>query len=218
MISSTFEKMRDAMQLNAEKPDPALLPTPRQLRRSTIAAIVGAAFIGVGVYLPAEYGIDPTGVGSVLGLTEMGEIKQQLAREAAEDELIHGGGDQSSSLVDDIFGLFVGAAHAQEAWTDTVTFTLAPDAFTEIKMVMAAGDVVEYSWVAEGGRINFDLHAHGDGQSVDYDRGRGATDGAGSIEAPFPGEHGWFWRNRDDSDVTVTLQLRGDYSEVVRSE
>jgi len=65
-------------------------------------------------YLTAEYGTDPTGVGNVLGLTEMGEIKQQLAREAAEDELIHGGGDQSSSLVDDIFGLFVGAAHAQE--------------------------------------------------------------------------------------------------------
>jgi len=213
-----IERMRDTMQLTAEKPDPALLPTPKQLRRSTIAAMVGAAFIGVGVYLPAEYGIDPTGVGNVLGLTEMGEIKQQLAREAAEDELIHGGGDQSSSLVDDIFGLFVGAAHAQEAWTDTITFTLAPDAFTEVKLVMATGDVAEYSWIATGGRINFDLHAHGDGQSIDYDRGRGATDGAGSIEAPFSGEHGWFWRNRDDSDVTVMLQLRGDYSEVVRSE
>jgi hypothetical protein len=205
------------MQLNAEKPDPAILPTPRQLRRSTIAAVVGAAFIGVGVYLPAEYGIDPTGIGSVMGLTEMGEIKQQLAREAAEDEAIHGG-DQSSSVIDGIFGLFVGAAHAQEAWTDTVTFTLAPDASTEVKLVMAAGDVAEYAWVAEGGRINFDLHAHGDSQSVDYDRGRGATDGAGSIEAPFPGEHGWFWRNRDEADVTVTLQLRGAYSEIVRSE
>ena len=213
-----IERMRDTMQLTAEKPDPALLPTPKQLRRSTIAAVIGAAVIGVGVYLPAEYGIDPTGVGNVLGLTEMGEIKQQLAREAAEDELIHGGGDQSSSLIDNIFGLFVGAAHAQEAWTDTVSFTLEPDAATEIKLVMAAGDVAEYSWVAEGGRINFDLHAHGDGQSVDYDRGRGATDGAGSVEAPFPGEHGWFWRNRDDADVTVTLQLRGAYSEVVRSE
>ncbi|MEL6312146.1 MAG: transmembrane anchor protein [Pseudomonadota bacterium] len=188
------------------------------MRRSTIAAVIGAAFIGVGVYLPAEYGVDPTGVGNVLGLTEMGEIKQQLAREAAEDELIHGSGDQSLSLMDDIFGLFVGAAHAQEAWTDTVTFTLAPDASAEIKLVMAEGDVAEYAWVAEGGRINFDLHAHGDGQSIDYDRGRGATDGAGSIEAPFPGEHGWFWRNRDDSDVTITLQLRGAYSEVVRSE
>ena len=112
----------------------------------------------------------------------------------------------------------VGAAHAQEAWTDTLTFTLAPDAATEVKLVMAAGDVAEYAWVAEGGRINFDLHAHGDGQSIDYDRGRGATDGEGNIEAPFPGEHGWFWRNRDDAEVTVTLQLRGAYSEVVRSE
>jgi hypothetical protein len=212
-----IEKMRATMQLNAEKPDPALLPTPKQLRRSTIAAVIGAAFIGVGVYLPAEYGIDPTGIGSVMGLTEMGEIKQQLAREAAEDEAIHGG-NQSSSVIDDIFGLFVGAAHAQEAWTDTVTFTLAPDAATEVKLVMEAGDVADYAWVAEGGRINFDLHAHGDGQSIDYDRGRGATDGEGSIEAPFPGEHGWFWRNRDDADATVTLQLRGAYSEIVRSE
>ncbi|MCR9111085.1 MAG: transmembrane anchor protein [Rhodobacteraceae bacterium] len=218
MISSTFERMREAMQLSAEKPDPALLPTPRQLRRSTIAAVIGAAFIGVCVYMPAEYGIDPTGVGGVLGLTEMGEIKQQLAREAAEDELIHGGGEQSSRLVDDIFGLFAGAAHAQEAWVDTVTFSLAPGAATEIKLVMAAGDVAEYEWVATGGRINFDLHAHGDGQSIDYDRGRGATEGQGSIEAPFPGEHGWFWRNRDDANVTVTLQLRGAYSDVVRSE
>ena len=210
-----LEKMREAMMLNAEKPDPALLPTPRQLRRSTIAAVIGAAVIGVGAYLPAEYGIDPTGVGTVLGLTEMGEIKQELAREAAEDALIHG--EQSSSLMDDIFGLFVGAAHAQEAWADTVNFTLDPGATAEIKLVMAAGDVAEYAWVAEGGRINFDLHAHGDGQSIDYERGRGATEGAGSIEAPFPGEHGWFWRNRDDTSVTVTLQLRGSYSDIVKT-
>ena len=32
--------------------------------------------------LPAEYGIDPTGVGRALGLTQMGEIKVQLAEEA----------------------------------------------------------------------------------------------------------------------------------------
>jgi len=215
MISSTFERMRDAMQFNAEKPDPAILPTPKQLRRSTIAAVIGAAFIGVGVYLPAEYGIDPTGVCNVLGLTEMGEIKQQLAREAAEDELIHG--DQSSNLIDGFLGLVVSAAHAQEVWTDTVTFTLAPDASAEIKLVMAEGDVAEYTWVAEGGRINFDLHAHGDGQSIDYDRGRGETEGAGMIEAPFAGEHGWFWRNRDDAEIMVTLQLRGAYAEVIET-
>jgi hypothetical protein len=82
---------------------------------------------------------------------------------------------------------------------------------------MTVGDVAEYAWMADGGRINFDLHAHGDGQSIDYDRGRGATEGEGRIEAPFPGEHGWFWRNRDDTAVTVTLNLRGAYTGIVET-
>ena len=178
-------------------------------------AAIGAVVILVTVYLPAEHAIDPTGVGRVLGLTEMGEIKRELAEEAAQDALIHT--DQSSSLIDGFFGLFVSAAHAQEAWTDTVTFTLEPGATAEIKLVMAAGDVAQYAWVATGGRINFDLHAHGEGQSIDYDRGRGQTERAGQIEAPFAGEHGWFWRNRDDTAVTVTLQLRGTYAEVTQT-
>jgi hypothetical protein len=201
---------------NAVKPTLEELPSSAQLIRSTIIAALSAVAILVTVVLPAEYGIDPTGVGRVLGLAEMGEIKQELAEEAEQDQMLHGG-DQSSGLLDGIFGLFVGPAHAQEAWTDTVTFTLVPDASAEIKLVMAESDVAEYAWVAEGGRINFDLHAHGDGQSIDYDRGRGATAGEGSIEANFPGEHGWFWRNRDDAAVTVTLQLRGAYAEVIET-
>jgi len=53
---------------------------------------------------------------------------------------------------------------------------------------------------------------------VTYEKGRGQTSGEGSFETPFAAGHGWFWRNRDKADVTVTLQLRGDYSEIVRSE
>ena len=145
----------------------------------------------------------------------MGEIKRELAEAAARDALIHT--DQSSSLIDGFFGLFLGAAHAQAAWTDTVTFTLEPGATAEIKLVMAAGDVAQYAWVTTGGRINFYLHADGEGQSIDYDRGRGQTERAGQIEAPFAGEHGWFWRNRDDTAVTVMLQLRGTYAEVAQT-
>ena len=200
---------------NAPQPRPEDLPSKAQLFRSSIMAAMGAVVILVTVYLPAKHAIDPTGVGRVLGLTEMGEIKRELAEEAARDALIHT--DQSSSLIDGFFGLFVSAAHAQEAWTDTVTFTLEPGATAEIKLVMAAGDVAQYAWVATGGRINFDLHAHGEGQSIDYDRGRGQTERAGQIEAPFAGEHGWFWRNRDDTAVTVTLKLRGTYAEVTQT-
>ena len=202
---------------NAPQPKLEDLPTPATLRRSTIIAAIGAVTIGVMVYLPAEYGTDPTGVGSILGLTEMGEIKQQLAAEAAADEALHGG-DESSSLMKDIFGRFVGAAHAQEAWQDEVAFTLAPGISAEIKATMEEGATLTYAWIATGGRVNFDLHAHSGSDAVTYEKGRGQTSGEGSITAPFAGDHGWFWRNRDKTDLTVTLQLRGAYSEIVQSE
>ncbi len=204
---------------NAEKPSLESLPSSAQLLRSTVIAGVSAVAILVTVVLPAEYGIDPTRIGGMLGLTEMGEIKKQLAEEAEMDRQMEATNDDQSSLLNDIFGLFVGAAHAQEqeVWQDVLTFTLAPDASAEIKMAMTKGAIADYAWVAEGGRINFDLHAHGGGQSIDYDRGRGATSGEGSIEAAFDGNHGWFWRNRDSSNVTVTLQLRGNYGEVVET-
>ena len=202
---------------NAPKPNLEDLPTKAQLRRSSIVAGIGAVAIGVMVYMPAELGKDPTGVGTLLGLTEMGEIKQQLAAEAAADAELHTP-DQSSSLLNDLMGLFVSAAYAEEAWTDEITFVLDPGAYIEIKATMEEGATLYYSWVADGGRVNFDLHAHADGQNVTYEKGRGKTEGEGSFETPFAGNHGWFWRNRDKSEVTVTLQLRGDYSAIVQEE
>ena len=56
------------------------------LIRSTLMASGAAVAVLTVVYLPAEYGIDPTGFGAVLGLTEMGQIKQQLYAEAEADE------------------------------------------------------------------------------------------------------------------------------------
>ena len=203
---------------NAKKPSLDELPTSAQLLRSTLVALLAAVVILVTVVLPAEYGIDPTGAGCLMGLAEMGEIKQQLAEEAEQDEQLHGGSDDQSSLINGLFGVFVGAAHAQEAWRDEVTCTLAPGKTAEIKLVMKEGDQAEYAWVADGGRINFDLHAHGGGRSVTYEKGSGATSGEGGILAPFEGEHGWFWRNRDKTPVSVTLKLRGNYSALVQTD
>jgi hypothetical protein len=53
--------------------------------RSVLIALAVAVVLLFTVVLPAEYGIDPTGVGRVLGLTRMGEIKVRLAKEAAAD-------------------------------------------------------------------------------------------------------------------------------------
>jgi len=53
--------------------------------RSMLIALAVALLLLFTVVLPAEYGIDPTGAGRVLGLTRMGEIKVRLAKEAAAD-------------------------------------------------------------------------------------------------------------------------------------
>ena len=68
---------------NSQMPPKDSLPNYRQLRRSTLYAFSIASVLMVTIVLPAEFGRDPTGVGTALGLTAMGEIKQSLAKEAA---------------------------------------------------------------------------------------------------------------------------------------
>mgnify|MGYP006154490797 CR=1 FL=1 len=51
---------------NSNTPLPSDLPTSRQLLRSTLLASLSATVLLIAVVLPAEYGIDPTGIGRVL--------------------------------------------------------------------------------------------------------------------------------------------------------
>jgi len=73
---------------NTDFPAKADLPSTARLVRSTVIAGVSALAILVTVVLPSEYGIDPTGFGRLTGLTTMGQIKMQLAQEAAADEAL----------------------------------------------------------------------------------------------------------------------------------
>jgi hypothetical protein len=214
---------------NTDIPSRAELPSAKQLLRSTIIAIVAALVILVTVVLPAEYAIDPTGIGRALGLAEMGEIKNQLAEEAerdralgqqGEDTTIAPATDQNSSLLGKLVAqLLVAPAAAQAAAAaraDEMTFTLAPGQGIEVKLVMAKGAQVNFAWTVSGGVVNFDLHGDGGGDSTSYEKGRGVPEAEGVLEAAFDGNHGWFWRNRGDADVTITLRTDGSYSEIKR--
>lgn len=72
---------------NSDFPTRAELPTHAQLKRSTLIAAASALAILVTIVFPSEYGVDVTGVGGLLRLTEMGQIKTQLAQEAASDRM-----------------------------------------------------------------------------------------------------------------------------------
>ena len=196
---------------NSQRPSTSDLPTNRQLVKATAFALVTATVLLVTVVLPAEYAIDPTGAGRLLGYSEMGEIKEQLAAEAAADE--------QNAAVEEVRPLADNSDSDSEAATrtDVTELTLAPGEGAEVKAVMAEGASLQYEWSVQDGHVNFDTHADAPGISYHgYDKGRESTGEAGTLVAAFDGSHGWFWRNRSGATVTVTLKTDGSYSEIKR--
>lgn len=200
---------------NSQRPSVDDLPTSGQLFRATAVALVAAGAILVTVVLPAEYAIDPTGAGRALGFTQMGEVKAQLAAEAAADAIPQVSPtplvSQSSASADPVVG---------ERRSDVTTLTLAPGEGAEIKAKMAKGASLQFDWSVSGGAVNFDTH--GDPPNAPrsfyhgYGKGKDSTGEQGTLVAAFDGKHGWFWRNRSDRPVTITLRTDGIYEDIKR--
>lgn len=189
---------------NTDMPNQIELPSSKQLLRSTIIALIVAAVLLVTAVLPAEYGIDPTGIGRLLGLQEMGTIKMQLAEEAAKHNA-----EQAANAV-------AVTPEPTPQKSDTTTVTLKPNEGVEYKLEMSKGAKAKYEWTSAGGPVNHNLHTDGAGGSHSYSKGTGVERDAGEITAVSDGYHGWFWRNRNSKDVTITLKTSGDYKSIKR--
>ncbi len=242
---------------NTTPPKRSDLPSSNQLKRSTFIAALSALAILVAVVLPSEYGLDLTGAGRVLGLTEMGDIKAQLAKEQAADVAVSAEEQDlqknilavSSRLirrVDDIERKLAELMQEQQTVSttgterirqaeaavervsqalaqpepimknDQITIQLNPGQGTEVKMAMLEGKAAAFRWTANGSVLNYDTHGEGNGRSISYVKGRGVPQDEGQIVAAFDGNHGWFWRNRTNSPVTLFLQVRGEYESFKR--
>lgn len=168
---------------NTDMPKREELPSTARLVRSTVIAAIVALILLVTVVMPAEYAIDPTGAGRLLGLTEMGEIKEQLAEEAAADEtaqmvVVKSSNDQAEPEAREPVTTEVKveaepkaeAEPAAQQWQDEVRVVLTPGEGTEFKLTMEEGAVARFSWVSEGGPINYDTHGDGSGQAISYEK------------------------------------------------
>ena len=181
----------------------------RQLLRGTLTALAVAAILLVAVVLPAEYGIDPTGIGRVLGLYRAPAQPLAVAPAAS--------GAPAPLGLASPGGLFKSEIPFR---TDEMSLVLQPGEGAEIKAVMSQGDRLVFGWSTEGGAVDVDMHGEkvgaAEGEYTSYWKDSAQPSAHGGFEAPFAGTHGWYWQNLGSAPVTVKVKTSGYYQKLFR--
>jgi hypothetical protein len=179
--------------LNSRAPS---APTRRSIVKAAALAFVVAAAALLTAVLPAEYGIDPLGTGRALGLLDL-----YNARTVAGPPITPPPGGP----------LFPQPSRFR---LDSRQLTVPSLGSIEFKYELPKGTSMTYSWRASA-PIDFDFHTEVAGRpnaSDTFERGE-AAEGSGFYTAPYDGIHGWYWENLNDSDVTISLDAAGFFSE-----
>ncbi len=164
------------------------MPESRRIIVSSAVSFVAAAILLLTVVLPAEYGWDPLGTGEAMGLLGLA-------------------GDDVRPL----------RAQPQNWHSDEIRFQLLPFESVEYKYRLEEGAAMLYRWTADG-ELLFDMHSEPDGAATGYAETFNKANSQaeqGNYTAPFAGIHGWFWQNRGEEEVTVTLRTAGFYSSAI---
>ncbi len=168
-------------------------------------ALLVAGLVLVAFILPAEFAVDPLGIGARTGLLDLGTTGQQVdALDAAA--AAPAGGESAATVI---------APAEQPLQHETVTFTLAPGEGMEYKYRLDKGQALLFSWTASA-PVNYEAHAEPDGAprgyAQTYEKGRDSRAASGTLRTPFSGIHGWFWENSTGAPVTVTVTASGFFT------
>ncbi|MGK2913599.1 MAG: hypothetical protein ACSLE5_03930 [Porticoccaceae bacterium] len=182
-----------------------------QLLKATAVALAAAGAILLTTVLPAEYGLDPTGIGKALGLTALHTPATESAAVAAAPAP-----SASAPAIDPNASAIQQPTPYQSG---EMTLTLQANEGAEIKAQMRTGEAFVFSWVSEGGPVNFDMHGEkpNDGDNfTSYWKDREKSEGHGSFTAPFDGSQGWYWKNTGRTPVTIRVKVSGYFQKLYR--
>jgi len=203
----------------------AARPDARSVAKSAAVAFA-AAFVATLVFvLPAEFGVDPTGIGATLGLVEPDSLVDRPESPETPAALVVGSYPGIPTRFDyfepDVLGEPFSRAQDMPFRSDTMNVALEVGEQVEVKAVMRRGDALVYAWRVDDGVVYSDFHADpGEGAAGYPDRyfiryrESETAESSGSLVAPFDGNHGWYWLNIEEHPVTVMLDVRGYYREI----
>lgn len=163
--------------------------TTAKLVQYTLFSFTFAALLLLVVILPAEYNLDPTGIGTKLGLTA---FAQKTPAQVVNNQ-----------------------PETNEVKNATIDVIVPPGRGVEYKFVMEQHQKLTYQWSTNGSPLYFDLHGEPKADTTGYYESYAIATLAGmegSFTAPFAGPHGWYWKNKTAEPITVTLMVKGEYA------
>jgi len=176
-------------------------PTVKSLIFACIFSIILATIILFVAVLPAEFNIDPTGLGRKLGLTVLSQTVDATIKPSAISC------SDDANLTDEKLGT--------TQWKDTVIITLPPKKGLEYKFSITKDETLDFIWeTVDKTKLYFDFHGEPKGDKTGYFKSfKESTDSqsSGSLVAPFTGAHGWYWENKTNQTVVIILKTRGNY-------
>ncbi len=189
------------------------IQSTKSLVNASLVAVSLAMLILFTAVLPAEYGIDPTGLGKKMGLTVLAEPSSQVAKNCPGTVQVQVDNSATKSIANQP-EVAAQQADALTERNDTVSIVIPPNKGLEYKFYMERDYALDYSWKTDGKPIYFDFHGEPKGAKNGYFKSYAtATDSkaSGSLMTPFEGIHGWFRENGTNQPITIQLNTKGVY-------
>ena len=177
---------------------PASGPTRSRILGATVVAAAVAAVLLFVAILPAEYGIDPLGTGKALGLTALSGTGSAVTSPPQAPATTAPGPQAATALADDEYKV-----------------ELRPFEGVEYKYRLEQAAALIYSWTSSA-PVEYEFHGEPDGAPAkyfdSYSKGTSTTE-HGVFTAAKAGIHGWYFKNRTETRITVTLKTAGFFAE-----
>ncbi|MFA8450015.1 MAG: hypothetical protein ACEPOW_04910 [Bacteroidales bacterium] len=198
----------------------------KKIIRASILSVIIGGFLLVGALLPAEFGIDPLGIGKFMGFNKLyaakGEVMPKpenlIKQEKSTYPLIYmNEAGCNPEVLPPSEGSFLVASKSYIDRKDELEIVIPAGKGLEYKINMNKYGKVKYEWVANQSDLFFDFHGEYNEKehhaNVFYESYTVAYSNnmVGTFTAPFDGRHGWYFKNISDKDVKVTLKLKGSY-------
>jgi hypothetical protein len=185
-------------------------PSRRKLALLVGGGFLAASLITVCAVLPAEFHIDPTGIGAATGLMGL-----SAAPEARSAPASTGAAQPGAAPV-------LAREYPAPFRSDTIDIPLkgadSQGSELEYKVRMKPGATLVYSWSVQAPPEEFyyDFHSQqlpspGPKEVVISHKSGIGVGGNGALVAPFEGIHGWYLQNQSLKPVVVHLKLSGFY-------